>query len=543
MEQKPAFDKNTLLLIVFCVSIWWLWQQHLQQKYPEATNVAPAPATSVAEKKAEPQLNASSEKNPVKEIEGQAVNGPESFWPYEDQNWKVTVSSKGGRIVETELKGFTDRQGDQVKLLTKDSPGYLGLTVDDSRGASSLDSKLDYKINSTSKEVVVLSAQTASKTIKKTLTFVPDKYLVKIQIEIFDESKDLKRIGVGIIEKAPLASEDKGSSFFGSRAGQDLQEYFFSHGTKTSRKTVTQKDSVDEAFDQTQFASLGSRYFTTLLFNRGGVLPQAKAYRESTNSVLQFNYPVLDKSAPQVIDFDLYMGPKSVNQLSQVDESASKAVDFGFFSAIAFPLLLLMKWLFSIFRNYGVAIVVLTILVRTITFPFTYMSYKSMKSMQLIQPQIARLKETYKDNTAALNQEMMKLMKVNKVNPMGGCLPMLLQLPVFWALYQVLQNSIELYHAPFFGWIHDLSVKDPYFVLPVLMGIGMFIQQKITPNTMDPAQARVMMIMPVLFSFLMVSLPSGLTLYIFVSTLFGILQQAFMMRGPAKGTVVVQASR
>lgn len=161
--------------------------------------------------------------------------------------------------------------------------------------------------------------------------------------------------------------------------------------------------------------------------------------------------------------------------------------------------------------------------------------------MQKIQPEIARLKEVYKGNTQALNVEMMKLMRENKVNPMGGCLPLLLQLPVFWALYQVLQNSIELYRAPFFGWITDLSMKDPYYVLPVLMGLSMFVQQKITPSTMDPAQARVMMIMPIMFSFLMFGLPSGLTLYIFVSTLFGIIQQMIMMRDKNEsGHVVVR---
>jgi YidC/Oxa1 family membrane protein insertase len=160
--------------------------------------------------------------------------------------------------------------------------------------------------------------------------------------------------------------------------------------------------------------------------------------------------------------------------------------------------------------------------------------------MQRIQPELARLKEIHKNNTQVLHQETMKLMRDNKVNPAGGCLPLLLQLPIFWALYQVLQNSIELYHSPFVGWIHDLSLKDPYFVLPVLMCITMVIQQRLTPNTMDPAQAKIMMFMPVMFGFLMMSLPAGLTLYIFVSTLFGILQQLFMMRDRNAAPAVVR---
>jgi YidC/Oxa1 family membrane protein insertase len=151
--------------------------------------------------------------------------------------------------------------------------------------------------------------------------------------------------------------------------------------------------------------------------------------------------------------------------------------------------------------------------------------------MQKLQPQIAAIKEKYKDDVQRFNQEQMALFKTHNVNPLGGCLPMLVQMPVFFALYAVLGNSIELFHAPFFGWVHDLSAKDPLYIFPVLMGISMFIQQKMTPAAgMDPTQAKMMLLMPVVFSFIMISLPSGLTIYIFLSTLMGILQQVSMNR-------------
>ena len=152
-----------------------------------------------------------------------------------------------------------------------------------------------------------------------------------------------------------------------------------------------------------------------------------------------------------------------------------------------------------------------------------------MKAMQRLQPQISALKEKYKDDPAKMQQEQMALFKTHKVNPMGGCLPMLVQLPVFIALYAVLGNSIELFQAPFFGWIQDLSTKDPFYIYPVLMGVSMFVQQKLTPAAgMDPAQQKIMMFMPVLFSAMMINLPAGLTMYIFVSTLLGIMQQVMM---------------
>ena len=234
------------------------------------------------------------------------------------------------------------------------------------------------------------------------------------------------------------------------------------------------------------------------------------------------------------IDYVAYAGPKSFTTLKAVDENLTGIVDYGTFAVIARPILWLLKFLHQYIANWGLAIIALTIIVRLIVLPFNVYSYKSMKVMQKLQPQMNAIRERFKDKSneekLQMNSEIMKLMKEHKANPLGGCLPMLLQLPVFIALYAVLGQSIELYQAPFGLWIHDLSIRDPLFVTPVLMGITMFIQQKITPSTMDPQQAKIMMWMPVIFAFFMISLPAGLTLYIFVSTLFGIIQQIVFMR-------------
>src|SRR6185312_17004793 len=178
----------------------------------------------------------------------------------------------------------------------------------------------------------------------------------------------------------------------------------------------------------------------------------------------------------------------------------------------------------------GWAIVIMTLLVRMLVLPLNMSTFKSSRKMQKLQPMVKSLKERYKDDSQALNQEMMKLWKENGVNPVGGCLPMLLQLPIFFAYYRVLGQSIELYQAPFMFWIHDLSLKDPYFVLPILMGVAMWMQQKLTPTAMDPNQAKIMQFLPVVFSFMMISLPSGLTLYIFVNTITGVLTQKLIVQ-------------
>ena len=185
-------------------------------------------------------------------------------------------------------------------------------------------------------------------------------------------------------------------------------------------------------------------------------------------------------------------------------------------------------------QNYGISIVILTILMRFLTFPLQYKSFKSMKKMQVIQPELAKIKEKHKENPQKMQQETMALFKKAGANPLSGCLPMLAQMPVFFAFYQVLFTSVELVGAPFYFWISDLSVKDPYYVLPVLMGLAMFLNMKLTPTTTtDPAQKKMMMFMPVIFSVFMLNYPAGLTLYILISTVVGMAQQLFVYKKTA----------
>ncbi|HEX5032977.1 MAG TPA: membrane protein insertase YidC, partial [bacterium] len=195
------------------------------------------------------------------------------------------------------------------------------------------------------------------------------------------------------------------------------------------------------------------------------------------------------------------------------------------FGWVALPILKLLQLFNAFLHNWGLAIIALTILIKLLLHPLTKKSMASMKAMQNLQPALQKLREKYKDDREKLNVESMELFRRHKVNPMGGCLPMLIQMPIYIALYKVLYNATELYHAPFFGFYHDLSAPDPYYIMPVLLGIFMVLQQKMTPTTVDPAQAKIMMIMPVMFSLFMIFLPLGLVLYIFVNTLLTVVQQ------------------
>ncbi|MBY0516067.1 MAG: membrane protein insertase YidC [Bacteriovoracaceae bacterium] len=240
------------------------------------------------------------------------------------------------------------------------------------------------------------------------------------------------------------------------------------------------------------------------------------------------------------LSFNVLYVKKEYNYLSSLGRNLKHAVDFGIWGFFAEIILKGLQFFYSLVPNYGIAIIFLTFVVRFITFPLQYKSFVSMKRMQLVQPEMTKIKEKFKDDPMRMQKETMELFKRSGANPLGGCLPMILQLPVFFAFYKVLYSAVELVDAPFILWLHDLSNKDPYFVLPVLMAGAMFLQQKLTPSTVtDPVQKKIFMFMPLIFGFIMKDLPSGLSLYIFVSTLLGIGQQLLVFKISGNKPVVV----
>lgn len=225
-----------------------------------------------------------------------------------------------------------------------------------------------------------------------------------------------------------------------------------------------------------------------------------------------------------------YVGPKDIDRLEAFAENLDLTIDFGFLWWIAKPLFHLLDFFHSYLGNWGWSIIALTLVIKAIFFYPSAMSYKSMARMRKVAPKMQSLKERYGDDRQKMSQEMMKLYKTEKVNPMGGCLPILIQMPVFIALYWVLMESVELRHAPWLGWITDLTVTDPYFVLPLIMGVTMFIQQRLNPTPPDPMQAKVMQWMPVLFTVMFVFFPAGLVLYWVTNNTLSIIQQYIITR-------------
>ncbi len=231
-----------------------------------------------------------------------------------------------------------------------------------------------------------------------------------------------------------------------------------------------------------------------------------------------------------VFNTQLYIGPKSIPILETAGSGLERSVDFGWFAPISKPMHTFLGWLYGYLGNFGGCIIILVLCIKLLFFYPTQKSYESMAGMRKLQPEMARIKELYGDDRQRMSQEMMGLYKKHKVNPMGGCLPILIQIPVFFALYKVLLMSIEMRQAPFIGWIHDMSVQDPYFVLPVIMGASMFIQQKLNPQPPDPMQAKLMQFLPAIFTVLFLFFPAGLVLYWVVNNILSILQQRLVMK-------------
>ncbi len=308
----------------------------------------------------------------------------------------------------------------------------------------------------------------------------------------------------------------------------DRQLVYFTSDQKITRLNLSSEVELAQSALPAKYIGATSRYFVFAIVNASPLESKAQVQPLSAHTArASLVFPVVGNSI--TIPTRVYFGPKELDQLRAVEPTLDHVVNFGFFTFLAYPLLKLMRWLHSVTGNYGIAIILLTLLLRLVTYPLTYKSMKSMKEMAKVQPQLQKLKEKYKDDREAMNREMLTLMREHGYNPLAGCLPILIQMPVFFALYQVLWSSIELYHAPFALWIKDLSAQDPYYITPVLLTATMWLQQKLTPMTAtDPVQVKMMQFMPLMFGAMMLWLPSGLTLYMLISALAGIVQQLIL---------------
>jgi YidC/Oxa1 family membrane protein insertase len=379
-------------------------------------------------------------------------------------------------------------------------------------------------------------------TVQKIYTFHADSYLIDCDIVIQNGSDMPVTDALVITTPGIFDEETKKRSRF---AFEGPVAYVNNEFLSIKPKDIEDQDTFNGTIDWTGYTD---RYFLTAVLPEGNGEGHLKLSFENdvAESRLVWQMDRIDPGKQGEYPFSYYMGPKSLKVLGEYDNTLKKAINFGFFDILAKPLLITMNFIHDIIPNYGVAIILLTVLIKLIFWPLGTKSYKSMNEMKKVQPLMMKIREKYKDDKQRMNQEIMSLYKTYKVNPASGCLPLLVQMPIFFALYRMLYQAIELRHAPFVGWIKALSGPDRLFhfdfaiplmeapygipVLTLIMGASFLLQQKMTPTAGDPMQAKMMMLMPIFMTVLFINFPSGLVLYMLVNNIISMGQQYYTQK-------------
>lgn len=452
---------------------------------------------------------------------------------------ELLIDPLGGDIVKTALHKYPaeqDKPDEPFVILNRTQSstyvaqsGLIGQNgTDTAKGRplfSSASSSYTLEENQDTIVVDLVTTQDQS-TITKRFTFHRDSYLINITY-LIDNKSDAPWTGA-------LYGQIKRDSFVPSTGTFGMQPYVGAAITtvETNYKKLDFEDMAEEPLKITQpggWVAMVQHYFVSAWVPSDSSTNTYSLRKSRGKDIYLMGFTSdLTTIAPYsqgTIDASFYVGPKILKRLENVSPHLDLTIDFSWLWFISKPLFLGLDFLHDIVGNWGVAIILLTLCIKVLFLYPSAMSYRSMAKMRKLQPLMADLKEQYGDDRQRMSSEVMKLYKREKVNPLGGCLPVLMQMPVFIALYWTLMESVELRHAPFIFWITDLSVKDPFFVLPVLMGISMFIQQKLNPVPPDPMQAKIMQMMPFVFSIMFIVFPAGLVLYWVTNNTLSIIQQ------------------
>lgn len=534
--EKRAFLAFVLSLVILTIWSYWFVPQ-------QETPAPPHEPSAAKEAPVAPQPLPQPSKTVMAELPRQEPNAPAQVVKVVTPLYTAVLNGRGAVLESWQLKHYRESlsaDSPPIELVRADDTGRpLELLMEGPMAAG-----INTALFSFDRQDVVIQDGSGQATLRavldlpqggqvvKEFTFYGDRYAVDLVLRACDtQGRGLtERIGLLLVYPSSNVSSSS-TSFAGPVAltTHGLEE--FGDVSKHSGKPM-----------EARWAGFALHYFVS------AVVPRAPGRRdlvleERDGTVRMGLWEGASAQGGCEYPFRLYLGPKSIEDLKLAGEDLDKALHLGFFDVIARPLLLAMKFINDYTHNYGIAIIVLTIVIKLLFWPLTHKSYASMKEMQRIQPRIKQIRERFKNDREQLNREMMLLYKTHKVNPLGGCLPMLLQIPVFFALYKALLDSIELRHAPFIFWVRDLSAPD-YLLrfpsgfsffgiegigpLPLVMGASMVIQQKMTPSTGDPTQAKVMMLMPIFFTFLFISFPSGLVLYWLINNVLSIVQQIYI---------------
>ncbi len=538
--------RTTILLIIFSFTLLLLWDKWISYNTETLTPPEPVTAdqtntTTLKENELSsdlPSVNKLDAKNiaPVEKLEKEEKTGEVLL--LENSKLKISLNTFGGTLEYAELKDQVSEEYPNGKVVLFDKSNrsvYLAET-----GIISLGGKKEklpdhltlFEVKQQGSDTVKLTAERNGVSLTKTFTILLNSYVVKVTHDLINTGN--REVRTGVYYQLSRDSEPPlgGSSFYNTYTGPVI------YTEKGKFEKVSFSDIEESKQDHVQTANDGwlgiiQHYYVGAWIFKNGLEREFYTRKLKNDKYSVGAIQLSDELQPgqtQTFTNLLYVGPQYQEDLKKLENGLDLVVDYGMLTLIAKPIFWLLDKLYNIVGNWGWAIVSLTIIIKLLFFPLTAASYKSMAKMKAVTPKIMKIREQFKESKMQLNNAMMDLYKKEKINPLGGCLPILIQIPVFIALYWVLLASAEIRNAPWIFWITDLSKPDPYFILPIVMAVTMFIQMRLNPAPPDPLQAKIMMFMPIVFSIFFFFFPSGLVLYWLVNNVVSIAQQWSIMR-------------
>jgi YidC/Oxa1 family membrane protein insertase len=547
-------ERQTLLAVLLSLIVLIGYQMLVARLYPPPPPDTfppsePSPTSRPTETKPlvpeRPETLTQPVETPPAPTGGAEASGGREF-TVENEVYTAVLTSRGGAPKSLRLKHYPGDEGRDSpprEMIFPGQNGELPLEIRlEGKGVALSDAGVSYQTGSRSNinlqgdenaTIEFRGTLSTGTTITKRLTFTGRTYGITLDTQVENAPQNVSLLS--LVWNHALDHHRANASYVAHGPVALI-------GRKFLYESATNLATTEKHLgpDRIRWAGYADTYFLSAVIppegETHGLLMSAKDGTVITKLAIPWN--------PQPVTYTVYVGPKEFSALNAVHPSLDRAIDFGWSHFIARPLLSFLNFLHSLTGNYGIDIILLTILVKIAFFPLSIKSFKSMAAMQKLQPQLEQLRAQYQDDREALNREMMEMYRRHKINPLGGCLPLLVQLPVFIGLYQALMMAIELRQAPFFGWIQDLSLPDRLgtFVLPfvdppgipvltILMGGTMIMQQAMTPMPGDPIQQKMMMLMPVIFTVMFVNFPSGLVLYWLVNNVLSIAQQYAYNKG------------
>ena len=537
-------ENRLLLAFVLSLFVFFGWGYFISE-------VQPPPVKQETAKKKVPQ--GSSSANAVSPAQPGSLSGtqtsgtgevsvPAVVAPVEETlvtvvNGRVTfvISTRGAVLKGALVDKYKNDDGSPIDLVNKDDGQWFPLSLEsDDEGVTQILQTANYATSATSllldsehpEAFLTLTLKHASGLeVERQFKFYYDQYLFDVETKINGATLADKNLSYNVLWGPGL----------GGAVSSQTDHIVFSGPTTFVNNERVETDPDDMESDAVRhrgdvlWAGFQNKYFAAALVPEKGV-KSGVVKKHGDYVFVGLELESVQSSA--IVSHRVYAGTKELRMLEGAGHKLVRLIDYGWlgnkFAFLVKPLLKSLQYFYNKVHNYGWSIIIITVLIKLVFFPLTHKSFKSMKGMQKVQPYVKLIQERHKDDRQKMNEEMMELYKKHKVNPLGGCLPMLLQIPVFIALYHALFFSIELRGAPFIGWIHDLSVADPYYVTPILMGVTMFLQQKLSPSIGDPMQQKIMMLLPIFFTFLFMSFPAGLVIYWTVNNVLTISQQYYI---------------